>query len=67
MILNNKHDEREKITDDLEENDMNFLLAQQLKECNMKWDKKKKEGLEILRKRLSSIVNDDELHASARL
>ena len=48
-----------------EEND--DLVASKLKECNKNWDKKKKDGLEILRKRLNNIVNDDDLHASARL
>ena len=67
MILSRKHDEREKISNDLEDEDDEDLLGQKLKECNKRWDKKKKEGLEILRKRLNNIVNDEELHASARL
>ena len=67
MILSSKHDEREKISNELEDNEDEDLLGQKLKECNKRWDKKKKEGLEILRKRLSNIVNDEELHASARL
>jgi len=67
MILSRKHDEREKITNDLEDEDDDDLLAQKLKECNKSWDKKKKDGLEILRKRLNNIVNDEDLHASARL
>jgi len=66
MILSRKHDERENIANDMEDED-DDLLAQKLKECNKNWDKKKKNGLEILRKRLNNIVNDDDLHASARL
>ena len=67
MILSRKHDEREKISNDLEDEEDEELLGQKLKECNKRWDKKKKECLEILRKRLNNIVNDEELHASARL
>lgn len=67
MILSRKHDEREKISNELEDEEDEDLLGQKLKECNKIWDKQKKEGLEILRKRLNNIVNDEELHASARL
>ena len=67
MILSRKHDEREKISNELEDEEDDELMGQKLKECNKRWDKKKKEGLEILRKRLNNIVNDEELHASARL
>lgn len=67
MIASRKHDEREQISTEFEDLDDEDFLSQKLKECNKSWDKKKKEGREILRERLNNIVNDEELHASARL
>ena len=42
-------------------------LSEKLKEVNKQMDQKSKEGLKVLKKKLNHIIQDEELHADARL
>lgn len=42
-------------------------LREKLKEVNKQMDQKRKEGLKVLKKKLNDIIQDEELHADARL
>jgi hypothetical protein len=64
MAYNAKHDAREAATTQDEEG---VDLQDKLKEINKKMDLKKKQGLKELKKKLSDIISDESLHASAKL
>ena len=63
MAYNAKHDAREAATTQDEEG---VDLQDKLKEINKKMDLRKKQGLKELKKKLSDIISDESLHASAR-
>ena len=69
MSLSRKHDAGEKITNEMQDNEDSDdeQISLKIREVNKLMDKKRKEGLKVLKKKLADIINDDALHASARL
>ena len=69
LSLNKKHDQREKVMAQFEaqEEGDEDQLRDKLKEVNSQMDQKRKEGLKILKKKLNDIIQDEDLHADARL
>lgn len=62
MSLNTKHDLSERLMTENPDMEADAIKIK-LKEV----DKKRKDGLKILKKKLSDIINDEELHADAKL
>lgn len=60
-----KHEAQEILTSQSGASD--DVLQAQLKQLNKDLDKKRKDGLKSLKDKLSSIINDETLHAQARL
>ena len=52
MSLSRKHDERERVTTELQDNGQEDLIPQRLKEVNKLMDQKRKDGLKVLKRRL---------------
>ena len=69
LSLNKKHDQRDKVMAQFEaqEEGDEDQLRDKLKEVNSQMDQKRKEGLKILKKKLNDIIQDEDLHADARL